>query len=81
MSALEKLDGETIKTAAKLEIPHHEGAGGVEDFTTEEAFQKHVRRTSHRLKRKRAHLLGRSKSLCLTLSSSSLGSNESVKTI
>jgi hypothetical protein len=53
LSALGKLDGDTIKLAARLEIPHHEGAGGVEDFEDRESFQKHVRRVSNRLKRKR----------------------------
>jgi hypothetical protein len=53
LSALGKLDNETIKIAAKLEIPHHEGAGETEDFTNDEAFQKHIRRVSSRLKRKR----------------------------
>ncbi len=57
MSALGKLDAETIRMAAKLEIPHHEGAGGAEDFITGEAFQKHIRRVSNRLKRKRTTLL------------------------
>ncbi len=50
MSALGKLDNETIKLAAILDIPHHEGAGGVEDFDNREAFQKHVRRVSNRNK-------------------------------
>jgi hypothetical protein len=54
LSALGKLDGETIKLAAQLEIPHHEGAGGEEDFTDKEAFQKHIRRVSNRRKRKRS---------------------------
>jgi hypothetical protein len=53
LSALGKLDNETIKIAAKLEIPHHEGAGGTEDFTNNEAFQRHIRKVSSRLKRKR----------------------------
>ncbi len=50
LSALGKLDTETIKMTAKLETPHHEGAGGTEDFTNVEAFQKHIRRVSNRLK-------------------------------
>ena len=54
LSALGKLDGETIKLAAQLEIPHHEGAGGEEDFTDRDAFQKHIRRVSKRQKRKRS---------------------------
>ncbi len=53
MSATGKLDKDTIKIAANLEIPHHEGAGGAEDFINKEAFQKHVKRVSNRLKRKR----------------------------
>ncbi len=54
LSATGKLDRNTIKLAAKLEIPiiHHEGAGGVEDFVDRESFQKHIKRVSNRLKRK-----------------------------
>ena len=54
LSALGKLDRETIRLAALLEIPHHEGAGGEEDFTDKNAFQKHIRRVSGRQKRKRS---------------------------
>jgi hypothetical protein len=54
LSALGKLDKETIKLVAQLEIPHHEGAGGEEDFTDKDAFQKHVRRINNRRKRKRS---------------------------
>jgi len=54
LSALGKLDRETIRLAALLEIPHHEGAGGEEDFTDKNAFQKHIRRVSDRQKRKRS---------------------------
>ncbi len=32
LSALGKLDKETIRQAAQMEIPHNEGAGGEEDF-------------------------------------------------
>ena len=53
LSATGKLDKDTIKMSAKLGIPHHEGAEGVEDFVDKEAFQKHVKRVSNRLKRKR----------------------------
>jgi hypothetical protein len=53
LSELGKLDADTIKLAAKLEIPHHVGAGEVEDFEDREAFQRHVKRASNRLKRKR----------------------------
>ncbi len=56
LSALGKLDSETVRIAAHLDVPHHEGAGGVEDFIDKESFQKHVRRVrvvSNRKKRKR----------------------------
>ena len=52
LSALVKLDTKTVKIAAQLDIPHHEGAGGVDDFVDRESFQKHVKRVSNR-KRKR----------------------------
>ena len=48
LSALGKLDSETVKIAARLDIPHHEGAGGKEDFADHESFQKHVKRVSNR---------------------------------
>ena len=53
LSALGKLDKITIKLAAQLDNPHHEGAGGVDDFVDKETFQKHVKRVSKRKKRKR----------------------------
>ena len=53
LSALGKLDSETVRIAAHLDVPHHEGAGGVEDFVDKESFQKHVKRVSNRKKRKR----------------------------
>jgi hypothetical protein len=53
LSALGKLDKETIRQAAQLDILHHEGAGGEEDFVDKDAFQKHVKRVSNRSKRKR----------------------------
>jgi hypothetical protein len=53
LSALGKLDRTSRELASKLDIPHHEGAGGEEDFVDNESFQKHVRRVSTRLKRKR----------------------------
>ncbi len=48
-----KLDTKTVKIAAQLDIPHHVGAGGFEDFVDKESFQKHVKRVSNRNKRKR----------------------------
>ncbi len=53
LSALGKLDNETVKIAAQLDIPHHEGTGGIEDFADKESFQEHVKRVSNRKKRKR----------------------------
>ena len=53
ISALGKLDEETMKLAAQLNIPHHEGAGGENDFIDKEAFQKHTKRVSKRIKQKR----------------------------
>jgi hypothetical protein len=53
LSALGKLDENTIKLASQLKIPHHEGAGGVEDFVDKETFQRHVKRVKNRKKRKR----------------------------
>jgi hypothetical protein len=55
MSALGKLNKTTIKLASQLSIPHHEGAGGVEDFVDRASFQKHVNRVKNRSKRKRTH--------------------------
>ncbi len=48
LSALEKLDTKTLKIAAQLDIPHHEGAGGIEDFVDNESIQKHVKRVRKR---------------------------------
>jgi hypothetical protein len=53
LDATGKLDQATLNLAAKLKIPHHVGAGGEEDFTDKEAFQRHVRRVSNRNKKKR----------------------------
>ncbi len=48
-----KFDKITIAMAAQLDIPHHEGAGGVDDFVDKVTFQKHVRKVNNRRKRKR----------------------------
>ncbi len=48
-----KFDKITIKLAVQLDIPHHEGAGGVDGFADKETFQKHVRKINTRNKRKR----------------------------
>ena len=44
LSASGKLDRITINLATKLKIPHHQGAGGEDDFTDKEAFQKQLKR-------------------------------------
>ncbi len=54
ISALGKLDKETIRLVAQLNIPHHEGAGGESDFVDNEAFQKHTKRVSKRINQKRS---------------------------
>ncbi len=39
-----------LNLAAKLQIPHHVGAGGGEDFADKETFQKHIKRINNRNK-------------------------------
>ena len=51
LDASGKLDKITLNLAAKLQIPHHVGAGGEEDFADKETFQKHIKRISNRNKR------------------------------
>jgi hypothetical protein len=51
LDASGKLDKITLNLAAKLQIPHHVGAGCEEDFADKEAFQKHIRRISKQNKR------------------------------
>ncbi len=51
LNASEKLDKITLNLAAKLEIPHHVGAGGEEDFADKDTFQKHIKRVSNRNKK------------------------------
>jgi hypothetical protein len=53
LSALGKLDSITIKLVAKLDIPHHEEAGGADDFVDKDSFQKHLKRVKSRKRRKR----------------------------
>jgi hypothetical protein len=53
LHATGRLDQTTLNLAAKLKLPHHVGAGGEEDFTDKEVFQKHVRRVSNRKKKKK----------------------------
>jgi hypothetical protein len=50
LDASGKLDKITLNLAAKLQIPHHVGAGGEEDFTDKETFQKHIKRINNRNK-------------------------------
>ncbi len=44
MDASGKLDKTTINLAVNLKIPHHQGAGGKDDFIDKEAFQKQLKR-------------------------------------
>ena len=46
LSAQGNLDKETVRIAAHLDVPHHVGAGGVEDFVDKESFQRHVKRAT-----------------------------------
>ncbi len=50
LEASEKLDKITINLTVNLEIPHHQGAGGEDDFVGKETFQKQIKR-----KRKEEH--------------------------
>jgi hypothetical protein len=50
LDASGKLDKITINLAVNLKIPHHQGAGGEDDFVDKEAFQKQLKR-----KRKEEH--------------------------
>jgi hypothetical protein len=44
LEASGKLDKITIKLTINLEIPHHQGAGGEDDFADKETFQKQQKR-------------------------------------
>jgi hypothetical protein len=50
LDASGKMDKITLNLAAKLQIPHHVGAGGEEDFADKETFQKHIKRIHNRNK-------------------------------
>ncbi len=51
LDASGKLDKITINLAVNLKIPHHQGAGGEDDFVDKEVFQKQIKRR----KRKEEH--------------------------
>ncbi len=44
MEASGKLDKITINLTVNLEIPHHQGAGGEDDFAHKETFQKQLKK-------------------------------------
>ena len=50
LEASGKLDKITINLTVNLEIPHHQGAGGEDDFADKETFQKQLKK-----KRKEEH--------------------------
>jgi hypothetical protein len=50
LEASGKLDKITINLTVNLEIPHHQEAGGEDDFADKETFQKQLKR-----KRKEEH--------------------------
>ena len=45
LNSLGCLDNSTIQLAAPLDLPHHQGAGGEDDFVDKEAFQRRQRRS------------------------------------
>jgi hypothetical protein len=51
LDATGKLDNKTINLASNLKIPHHQGAGGEDDFITKEAFQRQMKRNDNKKKR------------------------------
>jgi hypothetical protein len=51
LDATGKLDNITIKLASNLKIPHHQGAGGEDDFVNKEAFQRQMKRNKNKKKR------------------------------
>ena len=54
------LNSTSIKLAASLEIPHHEGAGGEDNFVSKKEYKKHVKKNekwaSKRSQRKKNRL-------------------------
>jgi len=51
LDATGKLDNISIKLASNLKIPHHQGAGGEDDFVSKEAFQRQMKRNNNKKKR------------------------------
>ena len=51
LDATGRLDQTTLNLATKLKLSHHVGAGGEEDFTDKETFQKRIKRISNRNKK------------------------------
>ena len=48
------LDAKTSILASKLRIPHHEGAGGEDDFVDKPTFERHVRKSQLHEKRRKS---------------------------
>ena len=60
------LDVTTATLASRLKIPHHQGAGGEDDFVDKPTFERHMRRNKLIEKRKSSRNKRRSlKSLIL----------------
>ena len=38
------LNSTSIELAVNLSIPHHEGAGGEEDFVSKREYEKHIKK-------------------------------------
>jgi hypothetical protein len=51
LDATGKLDRNTINLVSNRKIPHHQGAGGEDDFTTKEAFHRQMKRNNNKKKR------------------------------
>jgi hypothetical protein len=44
IKCLGKFDSTTVILAAMLDVPHHEGAEGIDDFVDNDLFQNHFKR-------------------------------------
>jgi hypothetical protein len=52
LDASGKLNQNTLNLAAKLKVPHHQGAGDEDDFNSKEAFQQQMKRNTNKKKKK-----------------------------
>ena len=52
------LNSTSIKLAASLSIPHHEGAGGEEDFVSKGEYEKHIQKNKRWASKKKKNKKG-----------------------